>query len=73
MVVGTGCSLLTFVITSAANVPLNRRLDEAPADTEVQRGSARRLFEGPWNQWNLARSVTSVGSLAALAAAALSL
>jgi uncharacterized membrane protein len=67
---GATCSVLTLVITTAANVPLNRGLDQAPVATGTQRRAARRRFETRWNRWNLARTVTSTAALACLAVAA---
>lgn len=63
-------SLATLVITSAANVPLNRRLDAAPTAEEAAWRAARAGFEPAWNRWNLLRTLTSVGALACLAVAA---
>ncbi|MFV0435173.1 MAG: DUF1772 domain-containing protein [Leucobacter sp.] len=70
VVAGAICSALTFGITAAGNVPLNRELDRAPTFTEPQRRTARQRFETPWNRRNLARTVTSIGALAFLAIAA---
>lgn len=69
LIAGAVCSALTFVITSAGNVPLNRELDQAPISTEEQRRAARQEFEDRWNRRNLVRTVTSVGALAFLATA----
>jgi len=66
---GAVCSVLTFGITAAGNVPLNQDLDGAPIDTEHQRRAVRQKFESRWNRWNLARTVTSAGALALLAIA----
>ncbi|SJZ92301.1 Uncharacterized membrane protein [Marinactinospora thermotolerans DSM 45154] len=61
-------SVATFLITAAANVPLNNALaasesmggDDAPA-------RARRSFERAWVRWNVARTMTSVAAFACLA------
>ncbi|APF40844.1 DUF1772 domain-containing protein [Neomicrococcus aestuarii] len=66
---GAVCSALTFGITAAANVPLNRLLEQSPTGTIAQQTNARRDFEDRWNRWNLARTLTSSGTLAFLAAA----
>lgn len=66
---GAVCSVLTFGITAAANVPLNRFLEQSPTGTIAEKTSARRGFEDRWNRWNLARTLTSSGALAFLAAA----
>lgn len=70
IIVGAICSALTFGITAAANVPLNRELDQAPIGTEQQRRITRGRFEARWNRWNLARTLTSIGSIAFLATSA---
>lgn len=64
---GLVLTVLTFLITVAANVPLNDALDRALADPEA----AREAFESSWVRWNLARTLTSTAALAALATAAL--
>ncbi|WP_018155493.1 DUF1772 domain-containing protein [Demetria terragena] len=61
------CSVLTFGITTAVNVPLNRELDQAPITTDQQRQAARQRFESRWNRWNYARTATSAGALTLLA------
>ncbi|MFB9963835.1 anthrone oxygenase family protein [Sinosporangium siamense] len=69
LIAGAVCSALTFGITAAANVPLNRGLDQAPVGTEAQSRVARQRFENRWNLWNLARTITSSGALTLLAIA----
>lgn len=69
VVAGAICSVLTFGITAAANVPLNQELDRAPIDTERHRRIARDGFERRWSRWNLARTITSTGALSFLAVA----
>lgn len=69
LIAGAVCSMLTFVITAAANVPLNRALDQAPIATEQQQRAARQHFEARWNRWNLARTLTCTTALALLALA----
>lgn len=71
LVAGALCSLLTFGITAAANVPLNRRLDQAGIETEPQRHAARQGFEDNWNRWNLVRTLTSLGAFVSLTVAGL--
>lgn len=70
-VVGAICSVLTFVITVAANVPLNRNLDQATVNTDQQRRNAREQFETRWNHWNFTRTVTSISALALFAISAI--
>lgn len=67
---GVVCSVLTTGITVAANVPLNQALDRAEITTSPLRRAARARFEGPWNRWNLWRTLSSFGALVALAGAA---
>ncbi|MFJ9581515.1 DUF1772 domain-containing protein [Streptomyces sp. NPDC101191] len=50
-----------FVVTSAANVPLN---DALAAATDPVR--ARADFEGPWVAWNLVRAVLTVAGFVCL-------
>lgn len=69
-VLGAAASAATFLITVAANVPLNRRLDAAPTASEAERRAARDAFESPWRRWNLVRAVTGAVAVLALAAAA---
>ena len=67
LIAGAACSVLTFAITAAGNVPLNRALEVAPADTEQQQCRARHDFEARWNTWNHARTLSSIVALTALA------
>lgn len=69
LIAGAICSILAFGVTVAANVPLNRELDQSLINTEQQRQVARRRFEARWNQWNLARTLASIGAFAFLTAA----
>lgn len=69
VVAGAICSVLTVIITAAANVPLNHALDAALTTTSAQYDGARSAFEATWNRWNLARAFTSLGALALLAGA----
>lgn len=69
VVVGAACSALTFVITAAANVPLNHALDAALSTTVAQYHEARLAFEATWNRWNFARTLASLGALTFLAGA----
>lgn len=66
---GAVCSVLTFVVTVARNVPLNTQLDRAAVSTASDRHVARERFEGRWNRWSLARTMTSIGALMSLAIA----
>ncbi|KIP51651.1 anthrone oxygenase family protein [Leucobacter komagatae] len=66
---GTVCSVLTFGITAAGNVPLNSALARAEVRSDAQRRAARQRFERPWNSRNLARTVSSTGALILFATA----
>ncbi|MFI8517296.1 DUF1772 domain-containing protein [Streptomyces sp. NPDC085481] len=50
-----------FVITSAANVPLNDALAAAPDPARARAG-----FETPWVAWNLARAVLTAAGFGCL-------
>lgn len=71
MVVGAGCSVASFVITAAANVPLNRMLDRSDADTSSQIRQVRKRFEPSWNRWNVLRTLASTAAFISLTTAAL--
>jgi uncharacterized membrane protein len=63
-------SVLTIVITGAANVPLNNALDAAgDPDTNSNLGAVRQRFENRWVRWNIARTVTSTAASALLVVA----
>lgn len=57
--VGAAGSLASFLITVTINVPLNQRLDRAPADSTADQQAAREAFESAWNRWNLIRTLAS--------------
>ncbi|WP_454301770.1 anthrone oxygenase family protein [Salana multivorans] len=61
------CSVVTFVITVAVNVPLNRGLDAAPVRLPGEMAAARSAFETRWNRWNGVRTVTGVVACTLLA------
>ena len=64
---GALCSVLTVIITVAANVPLNHALDAALTTTPAQVEQTRWAFEATWNRWDFARTFTSLGALVLLA------
>jgi len=68
LLAGASCSVLTFGITVAVNVPLNRELDRASIRFVQDSNSARQRFERRWNRWNLGRTCTSIGALILLTA-----
>ncbi|UQN14240.1 anthrone oxygenase family protein [Gulosibacter sp. ACHW.36C] len=70
LLAGASCSVLTFGITVAANVPLNRRLDRESVQSAKDSSTARQRFERRWNRWNLVRTGTSIGALVFLSTSA---
>ncbi|RMI31968.1 DUF1772 domain-containing protein [Nocardia stercoris] len=65
---GFAAYLVMFMITVAANVPLN---DQLAADPGQDPAAARAAFENSWVAWNIARAVVATGSLVAFGAALL--
>lgn len=63
------CAAATFVITVAANVPLNQALDAAPTGTSAEYQAARLAFENAWARWNLVRTLTGLGAVILLVGA----
>lgn len=63
--------LVAFVITAAASVPLNERLATATDAAGADLAAIRAAYEGPWNAWNLARTLASTAAFACLAVAAI--
>lgn len=65
-----GANVATFLVTMAANVPLNDTLAAVDLATDdLQR--ARKDFETPWVVWNIVRTVTSTAATGLLARALL--
>ena len=65
-----GANVATFLVTMAANVPLNDTLAAVDVATDdLQR--ARKDFETPWVVWNIVRTVTSTAATALLVRALL--
>jgi uncharacterized membrane protein len=61
-----------FLITMAFNVPLNEQLAAAgPPDQIADMRLVRTAFEGPWNRWNLLRTVLTTAALVSLSVALL--
>jgi len=52
-------------ITMGANVPLNDALAQFSlhSSTPAQAATARAVFEDPWNNWHMIRTLASIGSL----------
>jgi uncharacterized membrane protein len=59
--------VLVFVVTSAANVPLNNELAAAGAPDRIPDPAAvRENFEDPWALWNTVRTVLTTAALLCL-------
>jgi uncharacterized membrane protein len=65
-----GANVATFLVTMAANVPLNDTLAAVDLATDDLR-RAREDFETPWVAWNIVRTVTSTAATALIARALL--
>jgi uncharacterized membrane protein len=65
-----GANVATFLVTMAANVPLNDTLAAVDLATDDLR-HAREDFETPWVAWNIVRTVTSTAATALIARALL--
>ncbi|MEV0528092.1 anthrone oxygenase family protein [Streptomyces sp. NPDC050439] len=62
--------LITFVITSAVNVPLNDQLADAGDPAKIADPAAvRETFEDPWLAWNAVRALLSTVAISLLARA----
>lgn len=62
----TVLSVITFVITPARNVPMNKALAAAgPPETPELATLTREAFEKPWTFWNDIRAYTSILAFAA--------
>jgi len=60
-----GLTAVSYLITAAANVPLNNALDAAGSPA-ADPSAVRARFEGPWVRWNIARTLASTGAFGAL-------
>ncbi len=60
IVAGFVLTVVSYLITAAANVPLNNGLDSAGTTTDPS--AARARFEAPWVRWNIARAMASTGA-----------
>jgi uncharacterized membrane protein len=54
---------VSYLITSAVNVPLNNAVDAAGA---LEPSAVRARFEARWVRWNIARTLASAGAFGAL-------
>lgn len=52
-------------------MPLNERLAAAAQGSGADLAAVRAAYEGPWNGWNLVRTLASTTAFACLVAAAL--
>jgi uncharacterized membrane protein len=60
-------TIVTIVITSAFNVPLNNKIKAAGKPNMIDAAQVRADFqENWWRAWNLVRSTTSVGAFVCL-------
>ncbi|MBK0422142.1 DUF1772 domain-containing protein [Leucobacter sp. CSA2] len=69
LVAGGVLAAVTFIVTVAANVPLNEGLAAAPSGSAALDHAARAAFESAWNGWNLLRTLTGTAATVCLAAA----
>ncbi len=60
-----GANVATFLVTMAANVPLNDTLAAVDLATDNLR-QAREDFETPWVAWNIVRTATATAATALL-------
>jgi uncharacterized membrane protein len=60
-------NVISFLITSGLNVPLNTRLAAEAGHGAVDWAAARARFETPWVRWNAVRTVANVASTGSLA------
>ena len=70
LLAAVGANVATFLVTMAANVPLNETLAAVDLATDDLR-RAREDFETPWVAWNIVRTVTSTAATALIARALL--
>lgn len=64
---GLALNLIGFVVTAAANVPLNDTLAAAgPVDQIRDLTAVRARFEDAWVRWNLVRTIATTAAFACL-------
>ncbi|MEM9750436.1 MAG: anthrone oxygenase family protein [Pseudomonadota bacterium] len=63
LIIGAGLTyfVAVFLVTIARNVPMNKRLDAAPFDSQAA-ADYWRIYAVSWTRWN---SLRSIGALAA--------
>ncbi|MBL7498894.1 DUF1772 domain-containing protein [Frankia sp. CNm7] len=64
---GLALNVVAFVVTGAANIPLNNALDAAgPIDQIADLEAVRDRFEDAWIRWNLVRTAATTAAFACL-------
>jgi len=64
---GLALNVLAFLVTAAANVPLNNALDAAgPVDQITDLAAVRAHFETSWIRWNLVRTAATTAAFGCL-------
>lgn len=68
IIAGLALYLVTFIITVAANIPLNDQIDKAGDPAQIKDLAAVRAgFESKWIAWHLVRTVANIAAFACLA------
>ena len=68
IIAGLVLYLVTFIITVAANIPLNEQLDKAGDPGQIKDLAAVRAdFESTWVAWHIVRTVANIAAFACLA------
>ncbi|MFC5748311.1 DUF1772 domain-containing protein [Actinomadura rugatobispora] len=68
IIAGLALYLVTFVITFAANIPLNERIDKAGDPARIKDLAAVRAdFESTWMAWHIVRTLANIAAFACLA------
>jgi uncharacterized membrane protein len=69
IVAGLALYLVTFLVTFAANIPLNEQLDKAGDPARITDLAAARagFHEGRWMAWHLVRTVSNLAAFGCLA------
>ncbi|TDD73455.1 DUF1772 domain-containing protein [Actinomadura darangshiensis] len=68
IIAGLALYLVTFIITFAANIPLNEQLDRAGDPAQIKDLAAVRAdFESKWIAWHLVRTVANIAAFGCLA------
>lgn len=62
VVLGSALSVASTLISTMINFPLNRLLAQRRIVAPWEARRARRLFQGPWNRWNVLRMLGNAGA-----------